>query len=81
MFNIQLSLNDLDGSNGFFLGLAEELSTSIAGTIDINGDGIEDLIAGSRNVNDAAVLFGDTADRTARVSLSTLERIERQLNH
>ena len=73
MFNIQLSLNDLDGSNGFFLGLAEELSTSIAGTIDINGDGIEDLIAGSRNVNDAAVLFGDTADRTARVSLSTLD--------
>ncbi len=69
MFNIQLSINDLDGSNGFVLTGAGVHD----GGIDINGDGIDDLIAGSTVNETISVLFGNAADRTATVDIANLD--------
>ncbi|MDO7721183.1 hypothetical protein, partial [Planktomarina temperata] len=40
---------------------------------DINGDGIDDLIAGSTVNETISVLFGNAADRTATVDIANLD--------
>ena len=59
-FSSVLQLSSLDGSNGFVL--VGSLGFSVSGAEDVNGDGLDDLIVGTRHVDsgssDTHVVFG-----------------------
>lgn len=66
-FPASISASDFDGSAGFVIDPAASGIDAVAGAGDVNGDGIDDLIAGSLNLRESAtstfkggafVLFG-----------------------
>lgn len=82
-FPARLSLDTLEGSNGFRLdGVAayDNSGRSVAGGGDINGDGIDDLLigahlssAGASYAGSAYVLFGRTSHFPATINLADLD--------
>ncbi len=79
-----LNLSALDGLNGFLIaGFAQTagLGTAVAGAVDINNDGLDDLILGANRVDgdtgEAYVVFGSTNFGTTgdldQFDLSTLD--------
>lgn len=85
MFNIQLSLSDLDGSNGLIIDADLQTTIgnirdfSIAGGADLNADGIDDLVIGFsradgtvRGEGRTAIVFGVQAPE-AQIALSALD--------
>ena len=83
-FAASIALSSLDGSNGFRLDGAaadDEFGYSVAPAGDINGDGIDDLVAGAfradpdgTNVAGSSyVVFGKTTSFAASLSVSSLD--------
>ena len=76
-FDANLDLSSLDGSNGFRIdGIAESLNLGNGVSAgDINGDGFNDLIAGSYGVGagKSFVVFGKASGFDATVDLSGLD--------
>ncbi|MGK7939026.1 MAG: hypothetical protein AB4062_02485 [Crocosphaera sp.] len=83
MTNLFFNLSDLDGSNGFILNGIDtdnnpNLSVSDAG--DVNGDGIDDLIIGSKygdpngkiNAGESYIVFGSAQGFGSSLDLSSL---------
>ena len=76
---VSLNLSELDGSNGFAINGANDrdrsgLSVSNAG--DVNGDGIDDLIIASSNIESASeiyVVFGNSEGFSANFNLGELD--------
>nr|MBW4677837.1 FG-GAP repeat protein [Desmonostoc geniculatum HA4340-LM1] len=84
MANAVLNLSDLNGSNGFVInGIdAGDLSGgSVSNAGDINGDGFDDLIIGTRGylfrnrygARESYVVFGSSSGFSANLNLSTLD--------
>ncbi|MEQ1816168.1 MAG: hypothetical protein ABL861_06810 [Nitrosomonas sp.] len=67
-FGATLALSSLDGSNGFRL---DGNTYSGSGAGDINGDGFDDVIIGSRDTS--YVVFGKATGFNATVALSSLD--------
>jgi Ca2+-binding RTX toxin-like protein len=82
-FAANLNVSGLDGSNGFQInGVAtlDRSGYSVASAGDVNGDGIDDLIIGSRNASPnglysgaSYVVFGSDAGFAANLELSSLD--------
>lgn len=76
-FDANLDLSSLDGSNGFRMdGIAESLNLGNGVSAgDINGDGFNDLIAGSYGIGagKSFVVFGKASGFDATVDLSGLD--------
>jgi VCBS repeat-containing protein len=83
MANAALNLSDLNGSNGFVINginAGDGSGTSVSNAGDINGDGIDDLIIGTRNaspngqfsVGSSYVVFGSSSGLSASLDLSSL---------
>ncbi|MBU7587266.1 MAG: FG-GAP repeat protein, partial [Nostoc sp. TH1S01] len=82
---LNLSLSELNGSNGFVInGMNgfDDSSSSVSNAGDINGDGIEDLIIGASDANptngefgagQSYVVFGSRNDFGASFNLSSLD--------
>jgi len=60
LFNAYTQLSDLDGNNGFRIegAFGEDLGRSVSGDIDINGDGIDDIVISARVTTSAGVPGG-----------------------
>ncbi len=81
-FNATLNLSTLDGSNGFRIDGETAGDTSgndVSGAGDVNGDGLDDLIIGTTNLESnnsdtgsSYVVFGSTSEFNATLNLSTL---------
>lgn len=82
-FGSSLNLSDLDGTNGFVVngGNRSDLSGyAVSAAGDINGDGIDDILIGSRNASPngvsaaggAFIVFGSGAPFSASLNLSQL---------
>ncbi|PXW89872.1 FG-GAP repeat protein [Nitrosomonas sp. Nm84] len=83
-FDAEMDLSSLDGSNGFRLDGAASKDVSgnaVSGAGDINGDGFDDVIIGSRDRNDDYsspvtvdyVVFGKASGFSAAMNLSDLD--------
>lgn len=83
-FSAQMSLDTLDGTNGFSLdgaGAGDRSGYSVAAAGDVNGDGIDDAIIGSRwvdlatgaDVGQAYVVYGSAAGFAANMDLGSLD--------
>jgi VCBS repeat-containing protein len=83
-FGASINLSSLDGSNGFVINGIDryDLSgTSVSGALDINGDGIDDLIIGASNAGpngqngagESYVVFGSSSGFGASFNLSSLD--------
>ena len=83
-FAAHLSLDTLDGSNGFVLngeGAGDRSGYSVSAAGDVNGDGIDDVIIGSRwvdvgaaaDVGKAYVVYGRTGGFSASIDLGGLD--------
>ena len=83
-FQADLSLSDLDGTNGFSLtgeNVDDASSSSISSAGDINGDGFDDLIIGAPladangryDAGRSYVVFGKASGFDAAMSLSSLD--------
>ncbi|MCC1494328.1 FG-GAP-like repeat-containing protein [Cognatishimia sp. F0-27] len=80
-FAAEISVSDLDGSNGFELIGTNDVDyagNAVASAGDINGDGIDDLIVGARQLNGQGpgktyVVFGSTQGFSASTELSDLD--------
>ena len=74
-----LNLSRLDGTNGFRLDgidAFDHSGTSVAGTGDVNGDGIDDLIIGAYGADpdgESYVVFGTDTGFGASLDLSALD--------
>ncbi|MBP6058373.1 MAG: FG-GAP repeat protein [Nitrosomonas sp.] len=66
-FDATLRASDLDGTNGFSIGIGPVVSA--AG--DVNGDGLDDLIVSSGG--DGYVIFGKTSSFDAKLKVSDLD--------
>jgi len=85
LFPAELELSSLDGSNGFKIdgvSIQERSGISVSGAGDINGDGISDLIIGSRyggpfppGPDLSYVVFGSTSGFPSSLQLSKLDGI------
>jgi Ca2+-binding RTX toxin-like protein len=82
-FTPSLSLTALDGTNGFSIttatGFFNRFGLAVSSAGDINGDGIDDLIAGDPEAGEASskigqsyVIFGSRAGFSSTFNLSTL---------
>ncbi len=83
-FDRTFELSDLDGSNGFVLNgidSGDKSGNSLSGAGDVNGDGIDDLIVGSKygdpngntDAGESYVIFGSTNGFGASLDLSSLD--------
>lgn len=79
-FDQNLSLSNLNGSNGFALSggrAGDEVGASVSGAGDINGDGLDDLIVAAPDGNDTAgityVVFGTDTDPNRSLDLDSLD--------
>ncbi|MER2511667.1 MAG: hypothetical protein ABTQ25_04480 [Nitrosomonas ureae] len=82
-FDAVMDLSDLDGSNGFRLDGERQLDysgRSVSSAGDVNGDGFDDVIIGSRNANSnglssgsSYVIFGKASGFDATMDLSGLD--------
>jgi hypothetical protein len=75
-FPATFALSTLDGRNGFRLDGGEPFSRtgySVAGAHDVNGDGFDDLIIGTRYATPTYVVFGKPSGFPAAINLSTLD--------
>ncbi len=78
-FPASLELDDLDGSNGFALnGIqgtygGDTSGYSVSGAGDINGDGIDDLIIGTKYAAQSYVVFGSDEGFPASLELADLD--------
>ncbi|SDU32533.1 FG-GAP repeat protein [Nitrosomonas ureae] len=73
-FGSTMNLSDLEGNNGFRLDGVKDrgyAGTSVSGTGDVNGDGLDDLLVGGLSSN--YVVFGKTSGFDATMNLSDLE--------
>jgi FG-GAP repeat len=59
-FASSIALSSLDGNNGFrvFITPGQRLGAGVSGAGDINGDGVDDLIVGTQNIDYSYVVFG-----------------------
>lgn len=75
-FDPLISLNTLDGSNGFAIrdaDFSDNLGSSVSAAGDVNGDGIADVIVGGEGGSGAYVIFGDADGFPPAVELSTID--------
>lgn len=75
-----LELSAINGSNGFKIhgiGESDAAGTSVGGAVDINHDGIEDLLIGTPNPNSGAgatyVVFGSNSGLPSPLDLASLD--------
>ena len=81
MVKVVLSLEDLDGSNGFSINGEHRWDNSggsVSAAGDLNGDGIDDIIVGAAGAGDldtgaSYVIFGDSNWLNASIELSELD--------
>lgn len=73
-FASALSLSSIDGSNGFRIDgpVGDRLGRSVSGAGDVNGDGFNDIIAGSQYGGSAYVVFGHSGTFTSPLAAGTL---------
>ena len=74
-FNPSLELSALNGSNGFVINgidINDFSNGSVSGAGDINGDGIDDLIVGSKYAGESYVVFGSKEGFNASLEPSDL---------
>ena len=83
-FSATIGVTSLDGSNGFVLhGIDADLASGkfVAGAGDVNGDGIADIIVGSKNADpngnsyagESYVIFGKIEGFDAEINVSNLD--------
>ncbi|BAU63809.1 putative outer membrane adhesin like protein [Stanieria sp. NIES-3757] len=75
-FGANFNLSSLNGTNGFAIaGINKDdySGISVSGAGDVNGDGIDDVIIGSRNTGETYVLFGSSNVFPTRINLANLE--------
>ena len=83
-FGASLDLSSLDGSKGFVINgidAVDESGWSVSSAGDVNGDGIDDLIIGTRgadpngnsNAGESYVVFGSSGGFGASLDLSSLD--------
>jgi Ca2+-binding RTX toxin-like protein len=83
-FNASFDLNSLDGSNGFIINGINEFDLSgysVSSAGDVNGDGIDDLIIGTKNADfgykngagQSYVVFGSNGGFNASFDLNSLD--------
>src|SRR6185503_19101805 len=75
IFPLQSLLPDSggDGSSGFVLSFdVETAASNVSAAGDVNGDGIDDMIVGTFDLNRAFVVFGRNDGFPAELSLSDL---------
>jgi hypothetical protein len=75
-FDANFNVSTLNGNNGFVIdgysSLSNRFGTSASSAGDVNGDGFDDLIVGSRNAN-SYVVFGKASGFSASFDLSSLD--------
>ena len=75
-FDASLSLTDLDGTDGVVLtgtDFGEQSGASVANAGDVNDDGLDDLLVGTRSGSRAYVVYGEAAGFPAQLSLGSLD--------
>lgn len=80
-FNARIDLSDLDGTNGFAINGFKSAGYAVAGTGDVNGDGIDDILMSAPYSNEyengingqSFVIFGSDQDFDANFDLKSLD--------
>lgn len=85
-FGANLELSSLDGNNGFVINGISEFDfsgISVSGEVDVNGDGIDDLVIGATDIvldgrgvtGESYVVFGHSGKFGASLELSNLDGV------